>query len=89
MTQPGKTGRRASGGEHFETVSEAVADARNQVLFNHNIPAVNRNEEIIRILDAKGTFYIKNAVVLVAHALGISKNTVYLHLRDGQKEPDA
>ena len=72
-----------------ETVSQAVADARNQVLFNPNIPAVNRNKEIIRILDAKGIFHIKNAVVLVAQALGISKNTVYLHLRGGQKEPDA
>ena len=43
--------------------------------------AVNKNKELIRILHEKGFFYMKNSVPKVAAALGISKNTVYLHLR--------
>jgi len=72
--------------EHFsnnmtDTIQEAVADARNQILFNPNIPAVNKNKELIRILYEKGIFNIKDSVIQVAGALGISRNTVYLHLR--------
>ena len=44
----------------------------------------------MRILHDKGIFQVKEAVVQVAHALDISKNTVYLHLRNlangGQNE---
>lgn len=77
--------------EHFssnvaETITEAVADARNQVLFNPNIPAVNKNKELIRILYDKGIFNIKDSVLQVATSLGISRNTVYMHLRSIGKE---
>ena len=77
--------------EHFastttDTISEAVNDARNQVMLNSNIPAVNKNKELIRILYEKGIFRIKDSVVEVANALNISKNTVYLHLRSISKE---
>ncbi|MGN0975717.1 MAG: transcriptional regulator [Gemmiger sp.] len=40
-----------------------------------------RNREIVSRLYGSGIFNIKDAVVLVADCLGISKNTVYLHLR--------
>lgn len=78
--------------EHFasdmsDTITKAVADARNQVLFNPNIPAVNKNKELIRILYEKGIFNIKDSVIHVASALGISRNTVYLHLRSITKAP--
>ena len=77
--------------EHFastttDTISEAVNDARNQVMLNSNIPAVNKNKELIRILYEKGIFRIKDSVVEVANALNISKNTVYIHLRSISKE---
>lgn len=77
--------------EHFastttDTISEAVNDARNQVMLNSNIPAVNKNKELIRILYEKGIFRIKDSVVEVANALNISKNTVYLHLRSISKD---
>lgn len=62
-------------------IIKAVSDARNQVMFNSNIAAVNKNKELIRILHEKGIFHIKDSVSQVADALGISKNTVYLHLR--------
>ena len=77
--------------EHFastttDTISEAVKDARSQVMLNSNIPAVNKNKELIRILYEEGIFRIKDSVVEVANALSISKNTVYLHLRSISKE---
>lgn len=53
----------------------------------HNNAAItisNRNKEIIAILFQKEIFNLKDAVVKVAEYLGISKNTVYLHLRNLQ-----
>lgn len=41
-----------------------------------------RNREIVSRLNAAGIFRIKDAVNLVAGELGISRNTVYLHLRN-------
>ena len=41
-----------------------------------------KNKEIVLRLNEKGIFKLKNAVVTVANLLGISKNTVYLHLRN-------
>ncbi|MBQ4491578.1 MAG: PAS domain-containing protein [Pyramidobacter sp.] len=40
-----------------------------------------RNREIVRRLYALGIFSIKDSVLRVADQLGLSKNTVYLHLR--------
>lgn len=65
-----------------DTITHAVTDARNQVMHNPSIPAANKNKELIRILYGKGIFNMKDAVVLVADALGISRNTVYMHLRN-------
>lgn len=65
-----------------DSIANAVADARNQVLFNTTIPAVNKNRELIRILYEHGIFNIKDAVAKVAEILGISRNTVYMHLRN-------
>lgn len=64
-----------------DAIANAVNDARSQVMFNSSISPVNKNKELIRILHEKGIFRIKNSVSQVARALGISKNTVYLHLR--------
>ena len=47
---------------------------------------MNRNKEIIAILYQKDIFNLKNAVPKVAERLGLSKNTVYLHLRNLQAE---
>lgn len=65
-----------------DLVLSALQDARVQVLSNPNISAANRNKEIITILNQKSIFNLKDAVVTVARHMGISKNTVYLHLRN-------
>lgn len=64
-----------------DTITETVMEAKNQVMFNSSIAAVNKNKALIQILYNKGIFNIKDSVVRVAEVLGISKNTVYLHLR--------
>lgn len=58
-------------------IAEAQAELQNQA-----IPSSNWNREIIAKLQERGVFKLKNAVQECADALGISKNTVYLHLRN-------
>lgn len=65
-----------------ELVLSSIESARIEVINNPNITAPNRNKEIIAILHQKGVFLLKDAVIQVASILGISKNTVYLHLRN-------
>lgn len=72
-----------------DTITEAVNDARNQVMHNSSIPAVNKNKALIHILYDKGIFNIKDSVIIVSETLGISKNTVYLHLRSITNEDDS
>jgi len=63
-------------------IATAVSSAQLEVSNNPSITAPNRNKEIIYILNEKGIFQLKDAVVQVAHYLGITKNTDYLHLRN-------
>lgn len=65
-----------------ELIEQAVAQARTAVMNDHTITQSLKNREIVSILHAQGIFKIKNAVELVADEIGISKNTVYLHLRN-------
>lgn len=64
-----------------ELVEQAVARARTVVMGNPSIAASLKNREIVAQLQEQGIFRIKNAVELTAELMGISKNTVYLHLR--------
>ena len=64
-----------------DAITKAVYEARSSVMNNPAIPSVNKNKEIIGILNSKGLFNIKDSVNSVAKALDISRNTVYLHLR--------
>ncbi len=45
----------------------------------------NKNKEIVSILYQKGIFNLKDSVVTIADHLGISKNTVYMHIRNMNK----
>lgn len=65
-----------------ELILSSLETARAEVLNNGGITASNRNKEIIQLLHAKDIFQLKDAVSKVADQLGISKNTVYLHLRN-------
>lgn len=64
-----------------ERVERLVQQARTRVENDQQVLPSLRNREIIAILNDDGLFQIKESVALVAQALGISKSTVYLHLR--------
>ncbi len=64
-----------------EIIEKQVVKIRDEVLADKAISSNNKNKEIISRLSSCGIFNLKDAVILVAELLGISKNTVYLHLR--------
>jgi len=64
-----------------ELITEAVVQVRDEVTADAGIPAQNRNKEIVSRLAARGIFKLKDSVVKCAEILGISRNTVYLHIR--------
>lgn len=66
-----------------DLITAAVTQVRDDVLADANITAQNRNKEIVSRLAARGIFKLKDSVVQCADLLGISKNTVYMHLRNG------
>ena len=59
-----------------------VEQIREEVIEDKEITSVNRNKEIIQRLYEKGVYNMKDAVIRTAEMLGISKNTVYMHLRN-------
>ncbi len=63
-----------------------LEDARSAVENGPELLPSQKNKTIIYTMAAKGAFNIKNSVQLTADKLGISKNTVYLHLRHYQEE---
>lgn len=66
-------------------ILESLEAARREVYTDHSIPATGKNKKILRILYDKGIFKFKDAVSCISSSLGISKNTVYLHLRDFER----
>lgn len=65
-----------------ELIAEKLTAARDRIFADRSIQAVNRNREIIFSLYSDGIFNMKDSVVKVASMLGISKNTVYMHIRN-------
>ena len=66
-----------------ELIRDAVHQIREEVQADSNVTNQNRNKEIIARLSARGIFKLKDSVIQCAEILGISKNTVYMHLRNG------
>ena len=76
--------------EHFaenisDVIENAISTVQEEVLSDSKIPSSYKNKEIILRLNEQGVFNLKDAVLTVAERLGISKNTVYLHLRNQSK----
>ena len=65
-----------------DLIDSTLETARNAVMRDSTISASNKNKEIVAILYEKGIFNLKDSVITVAEKLGISKNTVYMHLRN-------
>lgn len=71
-----------------DMLTKAIEQARATVDGDRSILPSNRNREIIHLMYSWGMFRIKDAVAKVADNMGISKNTVYLHLRYSRKADD-
>lgn len=65
-----------------ELVEDIVKRVQQEVFGDKGITASRKNKEIIRRLYKKGIYNMKDAVIKTAQILNMSKNTVYLHLRN-------
>lgn len=65
-----------------ELIESTLESVRNQILNDASVTTQNKNKEIVIALYHKGIFNIKDSVIKVSAAMGISKNTVYMHLRN-------
>jgi predicted transcriptional regulator YheO len=64
-----------------ELIARSLEKAKNEVEADSAIAQHLKNKEIVTILYHQGIFKLKNAVQAISEDLGISKNTVYLHIR--------
>lgn len=71
-----------------ELISDTVAKTRDAVMADPSVSAHNKNKEIVSRLAAKGIFNLKDSVVQCATVLGISKNTVYMHIRSAKSSTE-
>lgn len=80
---PARDGMAGDSGAHAvaDSIEANTLEVRAQVMQNASVSPALKNKEIVRQLNSRGIFQMKNAVVQVAELLGISKNTVYMHLR--------
>ncbi|WP_349763434.1 PAS domain-containing protein [Fusobacterium sp. SYSU M8D902] len=64
---------------------DTLNEIRKEVFANKEILTSNKNKYIIYKLYENGIFNLKDSVIKVAEQLNISKNTVYLHIRNFEK----
>ncbi|WP_028864521.1 helix-turn-helix transcriptional regulator [Psychromonas aquimarina] len=65
-----------------ETVTSTIDVVRNEVLDNPAISPSKRNREVVTRLHELGIFKYKNSILSAAKILGVSRDTVYLYLRE-------
>ncbi|GHU79881.1 hypothetical protein FACS1894191_3710 [Clostridia bacterium] len=65
-----------------DLISETVDKVYSEVFADASIPANCKNKEIVRLLQEYGIFNLKEGVPRVAELLNVSKNTVYMHIRN-------
>jgi predicted transcriptional regulator YheO len=73
-----------------ELIRAALDEAKSKINADKTIPASLKNKAIVNHLCLGGIFKLKSAIKIAADDLGISTNTVYLHIRAmKQQEKDA
>jgi len=77
--------------EHFsdnidELITTSLTKVKQAVESDPNVSHLNQNKEIVIRLYDQGIFNLKDSVIKIADRLGISKNTIYLHIRNHKKE---
>lgn len=69
-----------------EVILSSLRRVRANVSYDQSVTARAKNKKIIEELYAEGIFNLKNAVNIISEEIGLSKNTVYLHLRELEKK---
>jgi predicted transcriptional regulator YheO len=64
-----------------ELITRSLEKVKAEALADGAVPVSQKNKEIVTLLYHQGIFKLKDAVQTVSRDLGISKNTVYLHIR--------
>jgi predicted transcriptional regulator YheO len=81
LAAPGQFIKENFTSESDELIAKALEKVKSDVAADETIPASQRNKEIVVLLYYQGIFKLKNAVQVISSDLGISKNTVYMHIR--------
>lgn len=68
-----------------ELIESTLEKERIAVLADNTILPSNKNKVIIERLYEKGIFQLKDSVIKVEQLMGISKNTIYMHIRNHKK----
>lgn len=69
-----------------DLIESALSDVKDTILNDTSVSTQNKNKEIVTALYRKGIFNLKDSVIKVADRLNISKNTVYMHIRNLKNE---
>ena len=69
-----------------DLIRSSVEKARIEVERDPSILPSMKNREIVARLISHGVFQMKDSVSLVAEAMRLSKNTIYMHLRNLNKK---
>ncbi|WP_242703818.1 helix-turn-helix transcriptional regulator [Candidatus Enterococcus moelleringii] len=90
-THPVEASNDSNNSEHFsdnidDLIMTALAKAKQSVKADPKISNLNQNKEIVIRLYDQGIFNLKDSVIKIANSLDISKNTIYLHIRNHKKE---
>lgn len=72
-----------------ELISDTVLQIRDEVMADASVTAHNKNKEIITRLADKGVFRMKDSVTQCAEILGLSRNTVYMHIRNSKDDHES
>lgn len=71
-----------------DLISVTVSKVRAKIYADSSIGSRNKTREIVRELHNQGMFNFKNAVDLIAANLNVSRDAVYLQLRNLKKDGD-
>lgn len=70
----------------MDLLANMIVREKRRVFEDQEVSASAKNKEVVRRLYERGAFSMKDSVAEAARILGLSKNTVYLHLRNLEKD---
>ena len=68
-----------------ELVEETLNTIKKEVYNDASVSVAKKNKEIVKRAYEKGIYNLKDSVQITANILMMSKNTVYMHLRNLEK----